>query len=122
PVLIVVGKITSAVGVLSPILGKLTLAFSGISAPVVAAVAGVAAFAAIAVEVYRNWEETKKALISTWDLIKASTKQLGINVAISFEEMKATVLNVIDAMLEKLGVLEKLPFGIGEKFKGLKDN
>ncbi|HUM44177.1 MAG TPA: hypothetical protein PKI14_14640, partial [Fervidobacterium sp.] len=90
--------------------------------PVVAAVAGVAAFAAIAVEVYRNWNETKNALINIWELIKASAKQLGLNIAIVFEEMKATVLNVIDAMLEKLGVLEKLPFGIGDKFKGLKDN
>lgn len=122
PVLVVLGSITSAIGTLIPMLGSLATAIAGISAPVVAAVAGAAAFAAIAIEVYRNWEETKKALISTWDLIKASTKQLGINVAISFEKMKATVLNVIDAMLEKLGVLENLPFGIGEKFKGLKDN
>ena len=51
------------------------------------------------------------------ELIKASAKQLGLNIAIAFEEMKATVLNVINAMLEKLGVLENLPFGIGEKFK-----
>src|SRR5690554_2552898 len=122
PALSALGALSKGFGVLLPILGKLTLAFSGISAPVVAAVAGVAAFAAIAVEVYRNWEKTKKALISTWDLIKASTKQLGINVAISFEEMKAATLNAVNAMLEKLGVLEKLPFGIGDKFKGLKDN
>src|SRR5690554_1468903 len=122
PVLVVLGSITSAIGTLLPLLGSLASAIAGISAPVVAAVAGVAAFAAIAVEVYRNWEETKKALISTWDLIKASTKQLGINVAIVFEEMKAATLNAVNAMLEKLGVLEKLPFGIGDKFKGLKDN
>jgi len=122
PVLVVLGNITSVIGTLLPLLGRLATAIAGISAPVVAAVAGVAAFAAIAVEVYRNWNETKNALINIWELIKASAKQLGLNIAIVFEEMKATVLNVIDAMLEKLGVLEKLPFGIGDKFKGLKDN
>ena len=130
PVLIVLGQIVSSIGTLMPLLGTLAAfisktlipAITSISLPVVAVVAGVTAFAAIAVEVYRNWNETKNALINIWELIKASAKQLGINVAIVFETMKATVLNVIDAMLEKLGVLEKLPFGIGEKFKGLKDN
>gem|GEM_PF-3837528 len=122
PVLMVLGPIVTAIGTLTPMLGGLATAIAGISAPAIGAVAAIAAFAAIAVEVYRNWEEVKSALISIWDLIKASAVQLGLNIAIAFEEMKATVLNTINAMLDKLGVLEKLPFGIGDKFKGLNDN
>lgn len=122
PVLMVLGPIVTAIGTLTPMLGGLATAIAGISAPAIGTVAAIAAFAAIAVEVYRNWEEVKNALINIWELIKASAKQLGLNIAIAFEEMKATVLNTINAMLDKLGVLEKLPFGIGDKFKGLKDN
>jgi len=122
PVLMVLGPIVTAVGTLTPMLGALGAAIAGISAPAVGTVVAIAGLAAIAIEVYRNWEEVKNALINIWNLIKASAVQLGLNIAITFEEMKATVLNTIDAMLEKLGVLEKLPFGIGDKFKGLKDN
>lgn len=121
PLLIGLGKLTSAVGVLVPLFGKMSTALSGISLSTVATVAGIAALAIVAIEVYRNWKQVQTALAAIWDLIKASAVQLGINIAIVFERMKNAVLNVINEMLQRLAVFEKLPFGIGEKFAGLKD-
>ena len=122
PVLIVAGSITTAIGTLLPLVGTLGIKIGLIKAPVIGTVAAIAALAAGAILVYRNWDEAKRALLSVWDLIKASAVQLQLNMSIIFEKMKVSVLGVIDSILEKLGALENLPFGIGEKFQGLKEN
>ena len=75
----------------------------------------------VAYEVYRAWDEVKAALLAVWELLEANATQLGLYISIAFEEMKSVVLNAVDAMIDKLGILEKLPFGLGDKFKGLKD-
>ncbi|HPZ14941.1 MAG TPA: phage tail tape measure protein, partial [Bacillota bacterium] len=129
PVLIVLGQIVSSIGTLMPLLGtlaafiKTTLipAIMGISWPVVAVVGGIAALAAVAYEVYRAWDEVKTALSATWEYLKASAERLALNISLSFERMKHAVINAVGEILERLSVLENLPFGIGDKFAGLKD-
>ena len=129
PVALIIGKVTSAVGVLLPFLATLggfvmkTLipAIAGISAPALATVGAIVGLAVVAYEVYRAWDEVKAALLAVWELLKANATQLGLYISIAFEEMKSVVLNAVDAMIDKLGILEKLPFGLGDKFKGLKD-
>lgn len=129
PVLIIVGKLTSGVGALLKTLGTLTgfikstliPAISSISMSSVATVAGIAALAAIAYEVYRAWDEVTGAVAALWELLKASAVQLGLNIAITFEEMKVAVIRAVDSILDNLSVLERLPFGIGQKFAGLRD-
>lgn len=130
PVALIIGKVTSAVGVLLPFLATLggfvmkTLipAIAGISAPALAVIGVIVGLAAVAYEVYRAWDEVKAALVATWELLKANATQLGLYISIAFEEMKSVVLNAVNAMIEKLGILEKLPFGLGDKFKGLRDS
>jgi len=130
PVALIIGKVTSAVGVLLPFLATLggfvmkTLipAIAGISAPALATIGAIVGLAAVAYEVYRAWDEVKAALVATWELLKANVTQLGLYISIAFEEMKSVVLNAVNAMIEKLGILEKLPFGLGDKFKGLRDS
>ena len=130
PVLLIAGKLTSGVGALITTFGtlvafiKTTLipAITGISLPVAATVGGVLALGAVAYEVYRAWSEVKTAFLAIWDLLKASAVQLGLNISIAFEEMKRVVLNAVEDILSRLSLLEKIPFGIGEKFKGLKDS
>ncbi len=122
PVLIVVGKITTGVGALVPLMTKLGTVIGGISLPVVGTVAVIAALATVAIEVYRNWEQVKDSLGAIWEVIKASVQGLVIGVKIAFEGMKTAVLGAVNFMIEKLGVLEKIPFGVGDKFKGLKDS
>lgn len=128
PLLIGLGKLTSAVGVLLPVIskigpafGKIKTALASVSLSAVGTVAGIAALAIIAIEVYRNWEQVGAALGAIWGLIKTSATQLSLNVAIVFERMKEAVLGAINGILERLTALEGLPLGIGEKFAGLKD-
>ena len=122
PLLLVAAKITAAVKVLVPLFLSLKAAIAGFSAPVLATVAAVAALAAVAVEVYRNWEQVKTALSATWDLLKAKASQMTINISIAFEKMRGKVLEIVGEIMEKLSAMEDLPFGIGEKFAGMKDS
>ena len=129
PTLLILGKITIAVGALVPVLVKLgtyiisTLipAIAGISAPVWITIGAVAAFIAIGTQVYRHWEQVSNSLSATWELIKASVVSLVSSVRLNFTRMKATILEIVDDIVDKLSVLEKLPFGVGEKFAGLAD-
>ncbi|WP_461371886.1 phage tail tape measure protein, partial [Candidatus Darwinibacter acetoxidans] len=129
PVLIVLGQIVSSIGTLMPLLGtlaafiKTTLipAIAGISLPTVATVAAIAALAVVAYEVYRAWDEVKAALSATWEYMKASAEKLALNMSLSFEKMKVTVIGVVDEILERLSILESLPFGIGDSFAGLRE-
>lgn len=129
PVLLILGKLISGVGSVLSTLGTLVAFFkttlipalSGISLTTVATVGAIAAVALVAYEVYRAWDEVKALLIAVWDLVRAHATNLGLSVSIAMEEMKHATLNAVNAMLERLVVLEKLPFGIGEKFAGMKE-
>lgn len=128
PVLLILGQIVTSVGVLLPALGALAAfisktlipAIMGISLPAVATAGAIAALVVVAYEVYRAWEEVKAALLATWELLKASAVQLSLNMALAFEEMKRSVIGAVNEILERLSVLENLPFGLGDEFTGLK--
>ena len=130
PTIGLIGKLSTGVGALIKaftvlstfVKSTLIPAIASISWPVVAVVAGIAALAAVAYEVYRAWDEVKTALVATWDLLKAHATQLGLSISIAMEEMKRVTLSAVNAILERLSVLEKLPFGLGEQFAGLKDS
>ncbi len=129
PALMIFGKLSTGVGAALKTLGTLVAfiktalipAITSISLPVVAVVAGIAALAAIAYEVYRAWDEVKAALAATWEYLKAKASGMGISIAKIFEEMKLSLFESIDGILEKFAALENLPFGWGEKFKGVVD-
>ncbi len=129
PVITVIGTLTSSVGAVIGALGtlaafiKTTLipAIMGINWPVVLTVAGIAALAAIAFEVYRAWDEVKVALAATWEYLRAQAENMGLKIAIAMQKMKLAIIDAVDTMLDKLSVLEKLPWGLGEQFQGLKD-
>src|SRR5690606_11601508 len=53
--------------------------------------------------------------------LKAYAEKLALNMSLSFEKMKVTVIGVVDEILERLSILESLPFGIGESFAGLRE-
>lgn len=117
---IAIGGIAAVAGPLLVTLGTLSAAIGAISAPVVAVVAGMAAFAAIAIEVYRNWDTVKKAITGIFDTLKNAAKALVSFWKLEFTALKAAVLTIIEAIVNKLSILEKIP-GIGDKFKGLSD-
>ena len=129
PILTIIGTLTTGVGSVLSVLGTLAAfiktslipTIMGINWPVVLTVAGIAALAAIAFEVYRAWDEVKVALSAIWEYLKAQAENLGINVSSAMQKMKLAIIDAVDTMLDKLSVLEKLPWGLGEQFQGLKD-
>lgn len=129
PIILIAGQLVAAVGALLPVLGTLSAfinttlipAIKAINWPAIATVGAIAALAAVAYEVYRAWDEVKAALAATWEYLKASAERLALNMSLSFEQMKHAVINAVGEILERLSVLENLPFGLGDKFAGLKD-
>ena len=129
PALLLIGQMATGAGAVVQAFGKLSAfisktlipAITSISLPVVGVVAGIAGLAVIAYEVYRAWDEVKTALSATWEYMKASAEKLALNMSLSFEKMKVTIIGVVDEILERLSILEALPFGIGDSFAGLRE-
>src|SRR5690606_36763619 len=116
------GAVMQAFGKLSAFISKTLIpAITSISLPVVGVGAGIAGLAVIAYEVYQAWDEVKTALSATWEYMRASAETLAFNMSISFEKMKITVIGIVDDILERLSILEALPFGIGDSFAGLRE-
>jgi TP901 family phage tail tape measure protein len=129
PALLLIGQMATGAGAVVQAFGKLSAfisktlipAITSISLPVVGVVAGIAGLAVIAYEVYRAWDEVKTALSATWEYMRASAERLALNMSLSFEKMKVTIIGVVDEILERLSILESLPFGIGDSFAGLRE-
>src|SRR5690606_36994667 len=129
PALLLIGQMATGAGAVMQAFGKLSAfisttlipAITSISLPVVGVVAGIAGLAVVAYEVYRAWDEVKTALSATWEYMKASAEKLALNMSLSFEKMKVTVIGIVDDILERLSILEVLPFGIGDSFAGLRE-
>lgn len=121
PIAFIIGKVATAVSILIPMLAKAKTVIMGLNLATGPTIAVIAGLAAVAIEVYRNWKEVKNALVAMWNYLVASAKLMVTEIQLGFERMKHAVLTAVNFMLEKLSVLEKLPFGIGEKFKGMKD-
>jgi TP901 family phage tail tape measure protein len=70
PLLIIAGSITTAISVLIPVVSALGVAIMGVTWPVAAVIAGIAALIAISILIMRNWTEISAWLIKTWNKIK----------------------------------------------------
>ena len=129
PLVLLAGQLTSAFGTLVTAVGTLAAfvktslipAMAGLAGPILATIAAAAGLAAVAYTVREAWDEIKASLVATWELLTGSAQQAGLKMTLAFEEMRHSVLRAVDAILERLSVLEDLPFGLGEKFVGLKD-
>lgn len=129
PVLTIIGKLTTGIGGIITAFGSLVAfiktslvpAILSINWPVALVVAAIAALATVAVEVYRAWEEVKSALSAIWEYLKAQAENMGIKISLSMQKMKLATIDAVDTILDKLSVLENLPWGLGEQFIGLKD-
>jgi TP901 family phage tail tape measure protein len=95
-------------------------AITGISAPALATVAAIVALITVAYEIYNAWDEVKEALLAIWDLIKLGAERLSLWMNYAWELIKYGVFTGVDAVLQKLSLLEHIPY-IGEAFKNLKN-
>jgi TP901 family phage tail tape measure protein len=83
PLLLVIGKVMTAISSMGTVLTTIKVALAGVSAPVLATVAAVTALAAIGLVIYKNWEpitewfgkkfpEATQAFTKIWDGIKSA--------------------------------------------------
>jgi TP901 family phage tail tape measure protein len=101
PLLVIVGKVMAAISSMGAIMTTIQVALAGISAPVLIAVGAFAAFAALGVTIYKNWEpitdwfgnkfpKASEAFAKIWDSLKSS-----INNAIN--TIRPAIDKIIDA-------------------------
>ncbi|MCK8826412.1 phage tail tape measure protein [Natroniella acetigena] len=128
PILIIIGQFISllgaSVGIIGTVVSALTTkiaTFVALNAPIIAIIAAITAFLGLAELVYRNWDEVSNSLSAIWDFMGVQVENFVINAQISFQQLQATVLRVVNNILERLGVLEQLPFGVGDNFRGMTD-
>ncbi|OCL26313.1 hypothetical protein U472_09905 [Orenia metallireducens] len=128
PVLVTVGSMITAWGTLSTtfatvstfVSATLIPALSGMAAPILGTVAAVGGLIAIGIEVVRHWEKVKSLLKAVFDTLKSIVK-IVVNVwKLEFKSLEAFVLTVVDTIVQKLSVLEKIP-KVGDQFAGLSD-
>ena len=77
PVLIVVGKLTSATGAVMSAIPKIAAALGGLSAPILAVVAVIGVLVAAFIHLWNTNEEFRNKVMATWDAIKAKFDAFG---------------------------------------------
>lgn len=77
PVLIVVGKLTSATGAVMSAIPKIAAALGGLSAPILAVVAVIGVLVAAFLHLWNTNEEFRNKVMATWDAIKAKFDAFG---------------------------------------------
>ena len=70
PLLILVGKVATAISAISGVLALAGTSFAAIAAPVGIAIAVITALIAVGVLLYKNWDTIKTWCITTWDAIR----------------------------------------------------
>jgi len=77
PVLIVVGKLTSATGAVMSAIPQIAAALGGLSAPILAIVAVIGVLVAAFIHLWNTNEEFRNKVMATWDAIKAKFDEFG---------------------------------------------
>ena len=77
PVLIVVGKLTSATGAVMSAIPQIAAALGGLSAPILAIVAVIGVLVAAFIHLWNTNEEFRNKVMATWDAIKAKFDAFG---------------------------------------------
>ena len=107
PVLIVTGKIITAMKVLAPVMAALT-------SPIGLVVLAVAGLVAAGIAVYNNWEKISDWLQRTWTAIA----NLALDV---FSGAKIAILEFVASALDALGQFTSFIPGVGSAVEGLQD-
>jgi phage-related minor tail protein len=100
PLLIIIGKVITAVGVITSALPVLGAAFAVITGPIGLMIAAVAAVIAIGVLLYKNW-----------DAIKAKAKELWDNLKNTFNSIKQAILAPITSAIDTLKNINLVDIG-----------
>lgn len=91
PLLIIIGQVITAVGVITEALPVLGLAFKAMTGPVGIAIAAIAAVIAIGVLLYKNWDEIKEKAAQLWEYLKQK-----------FSDIKDAIMKPINTAIDTL--------------------
>ena len=116
PVLIVVGKaivlfakLKAGLLLLKPVALAIGAVIGGLSLPMLAAIAGVAALIAIGVALWKNWDTVKEKAAEFGEKIKGIFEGVKENVVGAFNSMKDSLKNIMNSLIR---ILNKLIDGI----------
>lgn len=98
PLLIIIGKIISVVGVITAALPALGTAFVALSGPVGIVIAAVAAAIAIGVALWKNWGTVKEKADALWTGIKATFDGIKNSISEKINAAKEIVRKAVDAI------------------------
>lgn len=98
PVLIVVGKLTSATGAVMSAIPKIAAALGGLSAPILAVVAVIGVLVAAFIHLWNTNEEFRNKVMATWDAIKAKFDAFGQGIVDRLNAMGFDFKNFSDVV------------------------
>lgn len=120
PLLLIIGKIISIIGIvmqLSVILGP---AIAAISGPIGIVIAAIAAAIAIGVALYKNWETIKEQASKLWEYLKRMFKGIGDAIMSPINNAVETLKNINLTEIGK-NIIQGLMNGISSKISGVRD-
>jgi len=100
PLLLIIGKVISVVGVITSALPILGAAFGAISAPIAIAVGAIAGVIAIGVLLYKNWDTIKQKATEIFS-------SLGKFIGGIFDGVTGTIKNFIDWVVKAIGKVKE---------------
>ena len=105
PTLVITGKLSSAIGILIPLIGQMAAGQLTLNAAMKANVIGIVvtaltALIAVGVLVYKNWDQIKKVMLNAWDSIV-----YGVQQAVSY--LKTLLLGYIKMWIDTINVVGK---------------
>ena len=112
PTLVITGKLSSAIGILIPLIGQMAAGQLTLNAAMKANVIGIVvtaltALIAVGVLVYKNWDQIKKVMLNAWDSIV-----YGVQQAVSY--LKTLLLSYIKMWIDTINVVGKYIPGLNK--------
>ena len=102
PLIMIIGGIISAIGVIIPVVTAVGGAFAAVAAPVLAVVAAIAAAIAIGVALYKNWDAIKAKATQIWNGIKQAifnvVQSIVRSVVVKFQSIKTTATTIFNTV------------------------
>lgn len=132
PLLIVAGKVATAISAISGVLALAGTSFAAIAAPVGIAIAVITALIAVGVLLYKNWDTIKTWCITTWDAIRnkinnalnaaqARIAQFKVNMLAIWNSIKIRTLAVWNTIKTTLStIVDGIKTTISEKIADVK--
>lgn len=133
PLLIMAGKVATAISAISGVLALAGTSFAAIAGPVGIAIGVITALIAVGVLLYKNWDTIKTWCIKTWDAIRtkinnalnaaqARIAQFKVNMLAIWNSIKIRTVAIWNGIKATLtGIVDGIKTSISAKVSAVKD-